>query len=521
LRNILEGILEANHLFGLHPYPYNSFLITFIHFPLFYCCTFLSITLILSLFSPKIRTEGKQEYKKVVSTVANMFYIIIIPPIIDFIISKGRGYELSYLLEGGNILVLLSLPFNPLFPLSGVSVGMKLEIIITLILVFIWVFIKRKNIFLSLFASYSIYLFLLFIAALPLLIANLFGQDFASFYSRGGILFFDTQKFAAVMFILFFILITSVLLLFFNANFKNFFRPHPLQVILILVALAGFLLGLKKFLSIKPDLFLPSDYLAIIVFIISIFLVSQIYKNGIYQWATGLGLFSSLIISYYTFLALLCMAIILRLKKKSVVIINILFLLFATFFAFCAGLSVFTQERTFSALSFNEKYYQIKTQWNEVEVLLKSIEQKIKNGDGQYLADFFSSKPYFASVPAIVYLEGLYNIKTGKYPAAERLIEGAVKLGYKTEKVYLTLGNVNLFQKKYYSAIKIYESLVVSKILTPYDAEIFNNLGVAYLQIKEYKKARELFKKALNLKPEFIEAGDNLRFVESMMDRGE
>lgn len=477
-----------------------------------------------------------------------MFWIILLPPLVDFFISKGRGFELSYLIKGGDILFYFILPFNPWLSVSGVSIGMKLEIIMVMILSFLWVFIKRRNILFSFIAGYLIYLAILLAGLLPLLIANICGMDFTTFYSAGGILYYDTQKFAAVFFGLFFILMNLILFLFFKKDFKRIFSLHPIEILLVLTSVFGFFVGLKSFLSIKPDFFTRQDYLALVVFFLSTFLSMRFADERIKLYATCMGLFSSLVISYYFFLALLVVVIALRLGMRYNKIFRILLMIVAFFFSFLGGLSIFTHERAFSSLvQRNNKIYELKSNYNEEELLIKGIEEKIKNQKWEAVSNFYSTCPYFISPPALFYLEGLYYIQKKEYARAEEFINGAMKLGYKTESAYLTLGKIKYFLKRYDEAIRICKELLKSDFknsevyrllaagffeindylnsityyksgiaLAPYDASLYNNLGVAYLKLKEYKKAKEAFIKALTLRPDFPEAKKNLKLVERM-----
>lgn len=445
LRNILEGILEQGHLFGLSPYPYRSFLISFIHFPLFYLNVFLFIVLIFAFF---IRISKKEEFLKIAGSISFMCWIIILPPIIDFFVSGGRGYDLSYILKGGNLLERVVVSFNPFASLPGVTIGMRIEIYLALILSFIWFFVKRNNFFLAIIGTFAFYLSLLFLGLLPLLIANIFGYEFSSFYQSGGILFYDTQKFAAILFISFFILATITIFLFFKDEFKEIFCIRPINMLFVLALIAGFLFGLKTFLSIKPDFIMAQDYLAFVVFIVSGFLVLRVNINQVTRFAVIIGLFATLIISYYTFLALLVVVILIKLGEKYGKIFKIIFMIAAFFFAFLTGLTVFTNERVFSALAQKvPETYRLKTEWIEEELFLRQIEANIRKENWQELEAIFGSNPYFVSPPAVVYLQGIYNIGIRNYDEAERYVAGAIRLGYKTKKSYLMLGILNRQRK--------------------------------------------------------------------------
>lgn len=549
LRNILEGILEEGHLFGLHPYPYRSFLINFIHFPLFYINVFLILVLIFAIFSHKVWTSREEEFSKIAGSISQMFWIILLPPIIDFLVSKGRGYDLSYILQGENILGLIVSSFNPIVSLPGITIGMRIEIYLAMVFCFIWILLKRKKLFWAVVGVLCIYLSFLFLGLLPLVIAKIFGHNFSSFYSSGGILFYDTQKLAAILFILFFILFTIAIALYFKNIFKEIYYIRPINVFMLITLIIGFILGLKTFLTIKPNFIITQDYLACAVLILSGFMALRIDINRSQIYAVIIGLIAMLIISYYPFLALLVVVILAKLSERYGKIFKIVFRAAAFFFTFLAGLAVFTNERAFSALTLksSKEFYSVKSEWIEEETLIKRIERNIRNQKWQNLENIFSANPYFISPPAVIYLEGIYNMCIRNFQRAERYVRGAITLGYDTENVYLTLGDIYFRLDKFHDAIEMYKDLLTRdlKDIRVYkglascffqkgdfdnsiiyykkaiesngqeNPHLFNNLGVAYLKNGEYELARISFIGALILNSNLEEARKNLSIVES------
>ena len=89
-RNIFESVFEGSQALGFSPIISHSFYMIFIHFPLFYISIFLWILLVFILLT-------KENIINVSKFLLIGFAVIIIAPFIDFIVSKGSGYKLTYL----------------------------------------------------------------------------------------------------------------------------------------------------------------------------------------------------------------------------------------------------------------------------------------------------------------------------------------------------------------------------------------------------------------------------------------
>jgi 4-hydroxybenzoate polyprenyltransferase/Flp pilus assembly protein TadD len=267
LRNFLEGILEEAHTITLLEDIYRSLLTNFVHFLFFYLSLFLSFIVVLTLLT-------KEKIEKVTRVVVTFSPILLVPPIVDFFISKGAGLNLSYTTEKMDFFrILLTGPFH-IKRIVGITPGMRIEVVSIYLLVFLYVFCKGKGILRSLLATIGIHLCLILFVDLPHLITILAGKDFKLFYGPGSLLVQDTQKFG----ILYLFLFTALLLL----TGLLFFRPFMKKVLKSIryvrainytgAVLFGFLIGyclLKKYV---PFLFTnPWDYLAILSLVVSVF----------------------------------------------------------------------------------------------------------------------------------------------------------------------------------------------------------------------------------------------------------
>lgn len=286
LRNFLEGILEEAHTVTLLTDVYRSLLINFIHFFFFYISLFLSIIITLTLIT-------KESYQKVTRAVALFSPIILIPPIIDIFVSRGVGFNLSYPIEGSHFLhLLLAGPFYK-GAIPGITIGMRLEVAIAYILVFLYVCGKRKGILKAIVSIVSLHLLIVIIGDLPLIVSFLSSKNFAAFYGPGSLLSSDTQKFGIIYLLLFTILSTITSSLFFSSFTKVILKS--IRYIRTFnytgAVLIGFLLGYAMLKRFVPFLFSnPWDYLAIFSLFISIFFSfsGAVIINDIYDIKTDI-----------------------------------------------------------------------------------------------------------------------------------------------------------------------------------------------------------------------------------------
>lgn len=132
LRNFLESFSSNLSFsdFSLNP---------IIHFDLSYVCLALSLILFISL-------AVKKSVVKISRVVLTLFVIVISPPILDLIISGGRGYNIAYLCPDfdGSLVYRFFTFFGPMFRMNnlsapmGVTPGMKIEIALVLVISLIY-----------------------------------------------------------------------------------------------------------------------------------------------------------------------------------------------------------------------------------------------------------------------------------------------------------------------------------------------------------------------------------------------
>ena len=111
----------------------------FIHYCLSFIMIFLAITIVIKIFS-------RISLLKIFKIQILFFPIIIFPPIFDLIVSRGQGINMAYITDRNltELLYLFITYFGPL-EYSGITIGMRIEIIIVCIMAVLYVYIKRAK----------------------------------------------------------------------------------------------------------------------------------------------------------------------------------------------------------------------------------------------------------------------------------------------------------------------------------------------------------------------------------------
>lgn len=107
------------------------------------------------------------DFKKAANVLALGYSIIIIPPIVDWVMSHGKGFLSFYTFDGLTGLIRRFFTFFGDRPDIGITYGVRAEIFIAVLLVFIYAYIKSKNIIKPLLVSFLVYLVLFSLGTLP------------------------------------------------------------------------------------------------------------------------------------------------------------------------------------------------------------------------------------------------------------------------------------------------------------------------------------------------------------------
>jgi len=150
IRTVFESLLEV----WKKPQIFEYF---FFHYFLSWISIFLSIILILKIFS------GEKISKT--SRMTIVFYpLIFIVPVIDFVVSGGRGYNLGYVFGNAQYLLEQAASFFSNFPERGVTIGEKTLIVLAVFFSGVYSWAKTKKYWKGIAAGAAVYASLLFYA---------------------------------------------------------------------------------------------------------------------------------------------------------------------------------------------------------------------------------------------------------------------------------------------------------------------------------------------------------------------
>lgn len=139
----------------------------FFHYYLFYITIVLALIILFHLIT-------KENIKKIAQVILPCSLILIIAPIIDLILSLGKGYNIAYLLPElhGSLLSRFVTFFGSLNETvqKGISPGMRIEIVLILLGSFIYFFIKKRDALKSLIAIFLTYIVIFLFVATPYVI---------------------------------------------------------------------------------------------------------------------------------------------------------------------------------------------------------------------------------------------------------------------------------------------------------------------------------------------------------------
>jgi 4-hydroxybenzoate polyprenyltransferase/Flp pilus assembly protein TadD len=162
-RNLLEGALGPKGSIGFVYFSSPSALMVLDHFLFFYVSLFLGFSILLSALA-------QERIGSVMKVMTPAWVIILIPPVLDYIITSGEGMRITYLLDLRSVAFRF---FNPTVALDRVSPGQRVEILAACLLAVAYVRIKTRSWFRATATFLLTYLLLLGHGILPNALARL------------------------------------------------------------------------------------------------------------------------------------------------------------------------------------------------------------------------------------------------------------------------------------------------------------------------------------------------------------
>lgn len=123
----------------------------------------------------------KVKFKKASNILIWGYSVILIPPIIDWFISKGEGLWSFYIFDDLLGLINRFFTFFGDRPDIGITYGIRIEILIAVLLFFVYAYLKSKNIIKSFFVSILIYSILFFLGTFPSWVAIIIKGFYSGF----------------------------------------------------------------------------------------------------------------------------------------------------------------------------------------------------------------------------------------------------------------------------------------------------------------------------------------------------
>ena len=156
LRTFLEVVIGVGRMTTLSA--------LLLHYPMFYISIFTTIILVFRIFSG-------ENLQKVFKILALFFCIIIIPPIVDLLIFGAGGFHPKYIfLQNARPVNILHKFATFIFApptQTGITPGMRIEIVLAIIGTFIYIFEKTRSVLRSLAAAIAMYIIIFCYAIQP------------------------------------------------------------------------------------------------------------------------------------------------------------------------------------------------------------------------------------------------------------------------------------------------------------------------------------------------------------------
>ena len=160
IRDCVETAVVDHSFPFIHPFH-------LVHVPLFFISVFLAVIVLLHFLS------GEKIDK--VSKISLIFFpSIIFPPLLDLVLSLISPRQVSYGYIQEDVWKNLIHSFDPFYKMEAVPPSVRIEVAIVVILAFIYIFLKRRRVFLSLAGSLLIFTVIFLYGSLPAVFVNLF-----------------------------------------------------------------------------------------------------------------------------------------------------------------------------------------------------------------------------------------------------------------------------------------------------------------------------------------------------------
>jgi len=167
LRNFLEAFSDIDNFLT----PVSS-IANFIHYPMFYICLLLALTIILFCLT-------REKIIRITKVILFFFPLVLLAPILDLLLSGGKGYNMSYLFGDLPVLFHKFITLSWSYTGRGMTPGIQIELIIVFFLVGCYLFLKTGKVISIIVGFIVLYIVLFTLGSMPSIITfiwNLIGS---------------------------------------------------------------------------------------------------------------------------------------------------------------------------------------------------------------------------------------------------------------------------------------------------------------------------------------------------------
>lgn len=214
IRTFFEILLGNKHSFEFNPDFYIN-IIAYIHIYISWLCLFLTISLLIKLFL-------KMKFSEALKIVLIFSPLILIPPLADFIFTKGAGGMILYSFEIDTFFYNYLNLFNPLAKISVVTPGVRIEILAAFLGSFyISFYFFKAGLLKSILLAMSIYTAIFFYGYLPAIYKTI-GIDFYVLSGKAVTELTRSHKFFYMYLAPTVLILLSILIVLYKENKENF-----------------------------------------------------------------------------------------------------------------------------------------------------------------------------------------------------------------------------------------------------------------------------------------------------------
>lgn len=266
IRTYIEMLLGKNHSFKYNPDFYTN-IIGYIHMYLFWLCLFFTVSILITLFL-------KIKYTESLKLIMWFSPLILIPPLVDFILTRGEGGYILYSFEINSFLYDYINCFNPFAMIETVTTGARIEIAAaSLFSFYVSFYVLEKGILRSVFLSIFIYTASLIYGYLPAFY-KIFAVDFYELSGRAVTEITRSQKFLFMYLFPVFLILCTIIFILYRENRENlrstFFFLYPGRLLLYILLLVFGFLFLSSQSNLYPQILNLEDVMRLFSAIISI-----------------------------------------------------------------------------------------------------------------------------------------------------------------------------------------------------------------------------------------------------------